>query len=298
MRVVTRTDITAFPLIGRGKVRDIYGIDKRTLLIVTTDRMSAFDVIMDRPIPYKGVILNRLTLFWMDRFAPLAPNHVLERDVDKFPSALAPWREELEGRAVLARKAEPLPLECIVRGFLAGSGWKEYAATGGIRGQSLPAGLMESARLAPPLCTPSTKAAQGAHDENITPAQGAALVGRERYAEIRRLALALFEEGSAYAESRGLLMADTKFEFGMIDGRLHLIDEVMTPDSSRFWPAGDYAPGRAQKSFDKQHLRDWLETLPWDKTPPPPALPDEIAEITAKKYREACEVLTGSPFMV
>ncbi len=298
MKVTTQTNITVLPLLGRGKVRDIYGVDEKTLLIVTTDRMSAFDVIMAEPVPYKGVILNQITLFWMDRFAPLVPNHLLEREVDKFPAKLAPWRDELEGRAVLVRRAEPLPLECIVRGFLSGSGWKDYVATGSVCGHVLPEGLAESARLAPPLFTPSTKAEAGAHDENVTEAQGAALVGRERFAELKRLSLALYEEGSAYAESRGLLMADTKFEFGLVDGKLHLIDEVMTPDCSRFWPAAHYAPGGSQKSFDKQYLRDWLETRPWNKQPPPPALPEEVVHVTAQKYAEAYTILTGRPFMV
>ena len=298
MRVVTQTEITAFPLLSRGKVRDIYGIDEHTLLIVTTDRMSAFDVIMDRPIPYKGVILNKITLFWMDRFAPSVSSHLLERDVDRFPSALAPWREELEGRAVLVRKAEPLPVECIVRAFLVGSGWKDYKATGRLCGRILPEGLVEAARLAPPLFTPSTKAEHGAHDENISEENAAALTGKERFAEVKRLSLAIFEEGSAYAEGRGILMADTKFEFGIIDGRLHLIDEVMTPDSSRFWPAARYQAGHGQPSFDKQYLRDWLETRPWDKKAPPPPLSDEVVEITARKYREAYTLLTGLPFEV
>jgi phosphoribosylaminoimidazole-succinocarboxamide synthase len=298
MQIVTQTHITAFPLLARGKVRDIYGVDENTLLIVTTDRMSAFDVIMDRPIPYRGVILNKISLFWMDRLAALVPNHVLERNVDKFPAALAPWRDELEGRALLVRKAEPLPLECIVRGFLAGSAWKEYAATGRLRGSALPEGLEESARLAPPLFTPSTKAPQGAHDENISDEEGAALAGRELFAEVRRLSLTLFEAGSAYAESRGILVADTKFEFGLVRGKLLLIDEVMTPDSSRFWPAESYRPGRGQTSFDKQYLRDWLEASSWDKKAPPPALPDEVVDVTTGKYRKAYELLTGTPFVV
>lgn len=296
MQVVTKTDITAFPLLGRGKVRDIYDIDEKTLLIVTTDRMSAFDVIMNEPIPYKGVILNKITLFWMDRFKDIVPNHLLESDVRKFPAALAPWQEELEGRAVLVKKAKPLPVECIVRGCLTGSGWKDYLATGKLCGYDLPPNLLESAKLEPAIFTPSTKAELGQHDENITLDQAAALIGRENMETVRRIALQIFETGREYASGRGILMADTKFEFGFVDGKLVLIDEVMTPDSSRFWPADQYAPGRGQPSFDKQYLRDWLSAQPWNKQPPPPALPADIVEATSRRYRDAYTILTGQPF--
>lgn len=293
MKVVTRTSIDAYPLLSRGKVRDIYEIDERTLLIVTTDRMSAFDVIMSEPVPYKGVVLNLLTLFWMNRFEYIIPNHVLESDVERFPAKLAPWREELEGRAIIARKAQPLPVECIVRGYLSGSGWKSYLKSGEICGIKLPEGLEQAAKLNPPIFTPSTKAAAGHHDENIGMAQAAALLGDEAAEKVSLASLALYEKGAAHAASRGILVADTKFEFGYINGTLHLIDEVLTPDSSRFWPADSWQPGHEQPSYDKQYLRDWLNSRHWNHEPPPPALPKEVVDETAAKYRKAYEILTG-----
>ena len=296
MRVVTQTSITAFPLLSRGKVRDIYDIDDKTLLIVTTDRMSAFDVIMAEPVPYKGVILNQITLFWMDRFRDIIPNHLVESDVERFPAALAPWKDELEGRSVLVRKAKPLPVECIVRGYITGSGWKDYLATGKVCGHELPANLEESARLEPALCTPSTKAELGEHDQNISLDEAARLLGDDVAQKAREASLAIYEAGRAYAAGRGIIVADTKFEFGFVDGELRLIDEVLTPDSSRFWPASEYAPGRGQKSFDKQFLRDWLKSQPWNMQPPPPPLPRDIIDATAARYREAFEILTGAPF--
>ena len=296
MKVVTQTTVTAYPLLGRGKVRDIYDVDEKTLLIVTTDRMSAFDVIMNEPIPYKGVILNKITMFWMDRFKDIIQNHLIEWDVNRFPAALAPWKDELEGRAVLVKKAKPLPVECIVRGCLTGSGWKDYQATGKLCGYDLPVGLLESAQLEPAIFTPSTKAELGEHDENITVAQAAALMGQDIAEKVQEVSLKIFEAGRQYAASRGILMADTKFEFGMVDGNLVLIDEVMTPDSSRFWPADQYAAGRGQPSFDKQYLRDWLSAQPWNKQPPPPALPADVVEATSRRYREAYTILTGKPF--
>lgn len=292
MKVVVSTDITAYPLLSRGKVRDIYEVDDQTLLIVTTDRMSAFDVIMDKPVPYKGVILNRLTLFWMDRFKGIVPNHILESDVRRFPQALEPWRDELDGRAVLVRKATPLPVECIVRGFITGSGWKSYQQTGMVCGHRLPAGLREADRLEPPLFTPSTKAGLGSHDENISFEEASALVGDEAANNARLISLALYEAGRAHAAERGIIVADTKFELGFIDGRLHLIDEVLTPDSSRFWPAADYQPGRAQMSYDKQYLRDWLKRQHWNMEPPPPPLPQDVIDATAQRYQEAYDALT------
>lgn len=292
MKVVTKTDITAYPLRSRGKVRDIYEIDDDTLLIVTTDRMSAFDVIMAEPIPYKGVILNKLTLYWMRKFEDIVPNHILESDVDRFPAALAPWKDELEGRAVIVRKAEPLPVECIVRGYITGSGLKNYQATGMICGHKLPAGLREADKLEPAIFTPSTKADLGQHDENITLAQAAALLGDETAKAVSALSLELYNAGSAHADRRGIIVADTKFEFGFINGTLHLIDEVLTPDSSRFWPAATYAPGKVQPSFDKQYLRNWLNAQPWNKEPPPPTLPQDVIDATAKRYQEAYDILT------
>lgn len=292
MKVVVKTDISAYPLLSRGKVRDIYNVDEKTLLIVTTDRMSAFDVIMNEPIPYKGVILNQITLFWMEKCKHIIPNHLLESDVNRFPAELAPWKDELEGRSVLVRKASPLPVECIVRGYITGSGWKDYQATGSLCGYALPANLRESDKLDPAIFTPSTKAELGQHDENISVAQAAQLLGEDLARQVEETSLAIYEAGRAYAAGRGIIVADTKFEFGMIDGKLHLIDEVLTPDSSRFWPADQYKPGQGQPSFDKQYLRDWLKKQPWNMQPPPPQLPEEIITATANKYKEAYEILT------
>ena len=292
MKVVVKTDISAYPLLSRGKVRDIYNVDEKTLLIVTTDRMSAFDVIMNEPIPYKGVILNQITLFWMEKFKHIIPNHLLESDVNRFPAELAPWKDELEGRSVLVRKASPLPVECIVRGYITGSGWKDYQATGSLCGYALPANLRESDKLDPSIFTPSTKAELGQHDENISVAQAAQLLGEDLARQVEETSLAIYEAGRAYAAGRGIIVADTKFEFGMIDGKLHLIDEVLTPDSSRFWPADQYKPGQGQPSFDKQYLRDWLKKQPWNMQPPPPPLPEEVITATANKYKEAYEILT------
>lgn len=291
--VITQTDIPAFPLRSRGKVRDIYDIDDDTLLIVTTDRMSAFDVILDDPIPGKGVVLNQLTLFWMKRFAHLVPNHIKEWDVSRYPAALQPYREQLAGRSVLAYKAKPLPLECVVRGYLAGSGWKSYQENGVVCGHKLPAGLDESSALPEPLFTPSTKAETGSHDVSISLHEAEQLAGRDAARQAADLTMAIYREASAYALARGLIIADTKFEFGLVDDRMTLIDEVLTPDSSRFWPAAGYQPGRSQPSFDKQYLRDWLESQDWDKTPPAPRLPALVAENTAEKYQEAYRILTG-----
>lgn len=292
MKVVVKTDISAYPLLSRGKVRDIYNVDEKTLLIVTTDRMSAFDVIMDEPIPYKGVILNQITLFWMDKFKHIIPNHLIESDVNRFPAALAPWKDELEGRAVLVRKASPLPVECIVRGYITGSGWKDYQATGSLCGYTLPANLRESDKLEPAIFTPSTKAELGEHDENISVAAAARLLGEDMARKVEETSLAIYEAGRTYAAGRGIIVADTKFEFGMIDGELHLIDEVLTPDSSRFWPADQYKAGQGQPSFDKQYLRDWLKKQPWNMQPPPPPLPEDIIKATADKYKEAYDILT------
>ena len=293
MQIVTETNIVEFPLVSRGKVRDIYDIGGDTLLIVTTDRMSAFDVIMKEPVPYKGVVLNQISLFWMRRFAHLVKNHLLEHDIDRFPEELRGYRSMLEGRSVLVRKATPLPIECIVRGHISGSSWKDYKASGAVCGYTLPPGLKESEELPDPLFTPSTKAALGAHDENITRADGMRLVGKDLFLKIEEISLAIFCQAREYAATRGIIIADTKFEFGLIGNELYLIDEVLTPDSSRFWPKLGFAPGKPQPSFDKQYLRDWLEAQPWDKTPPPPALPKEVIAETAKKYREAYAILTG-----
>lgn len=292
MQVVVKTKIDAYPLVGRGKVRDIYHIDDGHLLIVTTDRMSAFDVVMNEAIPYKGVILNKITLFWMEKFKHIIPNHLVETDVARFPPLLDPWKEQLEGRSVIVRKAHPLPVECIVRGYITGSGWEAYRSAGSVCGHELPAGLRESDKLEPALFTPSTKAELGSHDENISRDQARQLLGEDIAEQVERISLAIYEAGRAHAAQRGIIVADTKFEFGLIGGKLHLIDEVLTPDSSRFWPADQYRPGQGQPSFDKQFLRDWLKKQPWNKQPPPPALPENVIKATADRYQEAFDILT------
>ena len=293
MQSVSKTNIDVCQLRSRGKVRDIYDLDEHSLLIVTTDRMSAFDVIMNEPIPYKGVIRNQITLFWMEKFQNIVPNHLIESDVHHFPAKLDPWKDELEGRAVIVRKAEPLPVECIVRGYITGSGWKDYLKSGTVCGHHLPSGLKESAKLEPALFTPSTKAALGQHDENISRKRAREILGKEDCDFVEQTALALYEAGRAHAAERGILVADTKFEFGRLDGKLILIDEVLTPDSSRFWPQAGYREGKGQPSFDKQYLRDWLKAQPWNMQPPPPTLPRDVISETAKKYREAYSILTG-----
>lgn len=298
MNIVTKTNIREYPLLSRGKVRDIYEIDPQTLLIVATDRMSAFDVIMNEPIPYKGVVLNQITLYWMNAFKDLVNNHLLATEVQDFPAALAAYKGDLEGRAVIVRKAKPLPIECIVRGYLTGSGFKDYKATGSVCGYKLPDGLVDSDKLETPLFTPSTKADLGAHDENITLADAKSRIGEGLLKKIQELSLAIYSRGRDLAAERGIIIADTKFEFGLDGKDILLIDEVMTPDSSRFWPAALYAPGKSQPSFDKQYLRDWLSSTGWEKTPPPPALPAEVVAETQKKYLEAYELLTGSPLQL
>ncbi|MEA4857876.1 MAG: phosphoribosylaminoimidazolesuccinocarboxamide synthase [Solidesulfovibrio sp.] len=293
MTAVTETDIKAYPLRSRGKVRDIYELSPESLLIVTTDRISAYDVIMPDPIPQKGVILNQITLFWMDMFKDMIPNHLLATDVADFPADLAPYADMLQGRAVVAKKARPLPIECIVRGFITGSGLADYKATGTVSGHALPAGLVEADILPEPLFTPSTKAELGAHDENITLAKAKDMLGKELCDKVEAVSLAMYAQARDYARARGIVIADTKFEFGLTDDGLILIDEVLTPDSSRFWPAEGYAPGKAQPSFDKQYLRDWLTSVGFDRQPPAPRLPEAVVARTREKYLAAYEVLTG-----
>jgi phosphoribosylaminoimidazole-succinocarboxamide synthase len=293
LKVVTRTSIDRYPLLSRGKVRDIYEIDDKRLLIVTTDRMSAFDVVMQDPIPLKGVVLNQITLFWMDMFKDIVKNHLITPDVSEFPGDLMPYRDELEGRTVLVKRAKPLPVECIVRGYIAGSGWKDYQKTGQVCGHKLPPDLVESQKLEAPLFMPSTKAEAGDHDQNITVNQARLLLGDGLAEKVQELSLAIYEKGRDYAADRGIITADTKFEFGLTDSGLTLIDEVLTPDSSRFWPADRYEPGKGQPSFDKQYLRDWLENTGWDKKAPAPALPEEVIEETRNRYFLAYRLLTG-----
>ncbi len=289
--LVTKTDIKALPLISRGKVRDIYALGDDRLLIVTTDRISAFDVIMGEAVPGKGEILNNLTLFWMRKFEGIIPNHIIESDADKYPEELRPYADVLRGRSVIVRRARNLPVECIVRGYISGSGWKSYKKDGTICGHVLPKGLRESDKLETPIFTPSTKADQG-HDENITFERMADLVGRDLAGQMAEKTLAIYSQARDFAAGRNIIIADTKLEFGVVDGKLILIDEVLTPDSSRFWPMEGYEPGRSQPSLDKQFLRDWLEAQPWNKQAPAPAIPEDIIRTTAGKYREIFDILT------
>ena len=289
MRVVRETKFAGISPAARGKVRDIYDVGEQ-LLIVATDRLSAFDVILPTPIPDKGRVLTQISLFWFDLLRDLIPNHVLSGT--EFPAQFEAYREELTGRSMLVRKTQPLPIECVVRGYISGSGWKDYRATGRICGIDLPGGLRESDRLPEPIFTPATKAATG-HDENISWEQAASLVGRERAERVRDISLEIYRRAAAYAEPRGILVADTKFEFGLLNDELIWIDEALTPDSSRFWPASQYKPGGAQPSFDKQFVRDYLESIHWPKTPPGPELPAEVVSATRGKYREAYRILTG-----
>lgn len=280
-------------LINRGKVRDIYEVDQNHLLIVTTDRLSAFDVILPQPIPGKGEVLTRVANFWFKRTSHLLPNHLAQLNLDDIIKDPA-QRAILGDRVMLVRKLKPLPVESIVRGYLIGSGWKDYQQNGQVCGIPLPAGLRQADKLPEAIFTPSTKAELGAHDENINYEQTIALLGESLASQVRDFSLKIYTEAAAYARERGIIIADTKFEFGLDDaGKLHLIDEVLTPDSSRFWPADEYRPGISPPSFDKQFVRDYLETLEWDKTPPGPELPQEIIERTAEKYREAERRLTG-----
>ncbi len=274
-----------------GKVRELFDLGDRYLM-VASDRISAFDVIMPNGIPRKGEVLTQISFFWFDRFATLVPNHLLSRAGDPLPKELQPFAAQLARRSMIVKKAKPLAIECVVRGYLAGSGWKEYKQSQTVCGIKLPAGLKESSELPEPIFTPATKAETG-HDENISFAEAAKIVGADIAEQARAASLKIYTEARAYARQRGIIIADTKFEFGLDDGKLILIDEVLTPDSSRFWPADQYAPGKSQPSFDKQFLRDYLETLDWNKTPPGPVLPPDVIAKTQAKYLEAYERLTG-----
>ena len=291
-KVVTKTDFNDIPLLRRGKVRDVYEIEDK-LLIVASDRMSAFDVVMDDPIPDKGSILTRISLFWFEKLESMVENHIISSSPAEYPEICRKYAAELEHRSMLVKRTKPLPVECIVRGYLSGSGWKEYTKTGAVCGITLPKGLRESEKLPEPIFTPSTKAEDGMHDENIDFETAVGLLGRDMAEEVRRLSLKIYEFGRNLAAQKGIIVADTKFEFGIKDGRLILIDEVLTPDSSRFWPMDTYAPGGPQKSFDKQFLRDYLLRIKWPKTPPPPKLPKDIIEQTREKYLDALKRLTG-----
>ncbi|MGQ9653660.1 MAG: phosphoribosylaminoimidazolesuccinocarboxamide synthase [Thermodesulfobacteriota bacterium] len=292
MYAVKETNLTGLSLKARGKVRDIYDLGEN-LLIVATDRISAFDVVMNEPVPDKGKILTQISSYWFEKTRDIVPNHLLSTDPKAFPASCRPHIHLLAGRSMLVRKAAPLPVECVVRGYLAGSGWNDYRKSGRVCGHSMPEGLLESARLAEPIFTPSTKAQRGAHDENITFEDMERLIGRELASRVRGLSLSLYLRGQEIAEARGVIIADTKFEFGIADGDLILIDEILTPDSSRFWPADEYRPGGPQPSFDKQFLRDYLDSLGWDRLPPPPPIPEEVIQKTRKKYLDALVRITG-----
>jgi phosphoribosylaminoimidazole-succinocarboxamide synthase len=289
---VLTTDFPGLKLAARGKVRDIYDLGE-SLLIVTTDRISAFDVIMNEGIPNKGYVLTQISAFWFRQMEDIIKNHIISIDVADFPAECQPYAETLAGRSMLVKKAKPLPAECIVRGYISGSGWKDYQKTGAVCGIQLPEGLKESDRLPTPIFTPSTKAELGTHDENISFEEMAKLCGQELAEKVRDVTLAIYSKARDIADEKGIIIADTKFEYGIYQGELIIIDECMTPDSSRFWPKESYNPGGPQPSFDKQFLRDYLETLDWDKTAPAPPLPAEIVQKTGEKYMEALVKLTG-----
>lgn len=290
---VVKTEFKDLNLIHRGKVRDLYEVEDK-LLMVATDRISAFDVVMDDPVPNKGKVLTKLSLFWFNFLGDILPNHLITAEVEKYPSVCAPYLEELRGRSMLVKKAKPLPIECIVRGYLSGSFWKAYQKDTTVCGFPLPAGMIESEKFPTPLFTPSTKAELGEHDENISIARMQELVGVAETERIIDVSIKLYQKAADYALSKGIIIADTKFELGWHEGYLILIDEVLTPDSSRFWPNDQYTPGKGQPSFDKQFLRDYLSSLAWNKKPPPPQLPAEILEKTGSRYAEAVERIIGS----
>lgn len=292
MNVLTETHFPTLTFLKRGKVRDIYDVGEY-LLFVATDRLSAFDVVMPQGIPYKGKVLTQISAFWFEQTKDIIRNHVVSTDVDEFPAECHPYKDDLRGRSMLVKKTEPLSVECIVRGYISGSGWVDYQQTGSICGIQLPKGLNESERLPETIFTPSTKAEIGVHDENITFEQMSEREGKERSEEVRSVAKAIFLRASQIAESKGIIIADTKMEFGMKDGHLMLIDELLTPDSSRFWPKAGYAPGRAQNSYDKQFVRDYLLSIHFNKRPPGPVMPDEIIKKTSELYLQAVYELTG-----
>jgi len=295
-QIILQTDFKDLKLLNRGKVRDLYDLGD-ALLMIATDRISAFDVILPNGIPCKGKILTQLSEFWFSQLSGIVPNHLISTRVEDFPAACRPYRDILAGRSMLIKKAKPLPVECVVRGYLSGSGWKDYQKTGSICGIPLPAGLTESDSLGEPIFTPSTKAELGTHDENIDFAGAVKLVGKETADRLRSLTIAIYTRARSIAEEKGIIIADTKFEFGMLNGDIILIDEVLTPDSSRFWPMDSYAPGKSQNSFDKQFVRDYLLSLTWDQKPPAPVLPEDIIQKTSQRYLEAYRRLTGKEFI-
>ena len=294
---ISESEIPGFRLLHRGKVRDVYEIDEKTLLLVATDRISAFDCVLPTLIPHKGGVLTQLSAFWFDRLGKITDNHVITTDLDEMPDGIR-GNEQLRGRSTLAKRTEVFPVECVVRGYLEGSGWKDYKATGTICGHKLPPGLKQCDKLLAPIFTPATKAASG-HDENITQLEFAKVIGHDTAARLKSLTLAIYNDARDYALTRGIIIADTKFEFGVDPkGNILLIDEVLTPDSSRFWAADTYEPGHAQPSFDKQFVREYLETLDSDKTPPAPPLPDDVSAATSERYLKAFELLAGRPLAI
>jgi phosphoribosylaminoimidazole-succinocarboxamide synthase len=292
LTALIQTDLGAIPLLARGKVRDLYAIGDN-LLLVATDRISAFDHVLGTGIPGKGKILTQISLFWFDLLSDIVPNHLIATNVDDFPAELHPFRDQLEGRSMLVKRAEMFPVECVARGYLAGSGWKEYQAEGTVCGIPLPPGLLDGSRLPEPIFTPATKSQDGAHDENIPFQRVEEIIGEYDANQLRRLTMAIYAKAAAHAESRGLILADTKFEFGRVGDQIILADEVLTPDSSRFWDGKLWNPGGAQASFDKQFVRDYLESIRWNKQAPAPSLPDDVAARTQDKYLEAFRLLTG-----
>ena len=292
-QAVIETNLEALNLIKRGKVRDIYDLDNH-LLMVATDRISAFDVVMPNPIPEKGKILTQISLFWFEIMKPVLPNHVISANVDDYPEICRPYSEILRGRSMLVKKAEPLPIECIVRGYISGSGWNDYQVSGCVCGIKLPEGLKESDKLPESVFTPSTKAESGLHDINIDFEKTVEKIGKPLAEKVRTLSLEIYNKGAELAYKKGIIIADTKFEFGLLDDDLILIDEILTPDSSRFWPQPSYKPGGAQKSFDKQYLRDYLLSINWNKKPPAPSLPQNVIDNTRNKYLEAFQQLTAA----
>jgi phosphoribosylaminoimidazole-succinocarboxamide synthase len=290
--VIINTNFKELTLLGRGKVRDIYEVDGY-LLLVASDRLSAFDVVLPDPIPYKGVVLTQMSVWWFHTMSSIIDHHLVSDKVDEYPASCRPYREELQGRSMLVKKVSPLPVECVVRGYLAGSGWVDYKKTGSVCGIKLPEGLLEASELSEPVFTPSTKAERGLHDENISQEKAAEILGSELAAEIMEKSKALYSRGRDIAREKGIIIADTKFEFGRDGDQTILIDEILTPDSSRFWPLSDYRSGQSPLSFDKQYVRDYLLTLDWDKKPPAPKLPQEVIENTTAKYMEAYRRLTG-----
>ncbi|HEY1463028.1 MAG TPA: phosphoribosylaminoimidazolesuccinocarboxamide synthase [Terriglobales bacterium] len=290
--VITHTDFPELELFASGKVRDIYTLDKNHLLFVATDRISAFDYVLATGIPHKGSVLTQLSMFWFEFLKDTVANHIVTADVNQYPTTTNKYSDQLRGRSMMVRRAEMFPVECVVRGYISGSAWKEYKADGTVCGIQLPAGLKESDKLPEPIFTPATKAVSG-HDENISLDQMANIIGRKDAESLRDLSIAIYSKAADYARTKGIIIADTKFEFGKIDGNIILADEVLTPDSSRFWPADKYRHGQSQESFDKQYVRDYLEEIRWNKQPPAPALPPEVARKTSEKYVEAYRQITG-----